>query len=832
MRKLTTGLVVGCVLAAVAGMTEGQSASTASLNKLPLYFVENQGVYPDEVRFYIQGADKTLFFTDHGVTVAFRNEERGWTVKLDFVDANPEARPIGLKRQAAVFSYFKGPQEDWKAGLPSFSSIVYRDLWPGIDLAYNGTVNQLKYEFVVAPGADPSMIRLQYRGATSVSTTDAGALRVETPGGSFEDAPPVAWQEIDGRRAPVAMAYALGEDGAFGFTVGKFDRRHSLILDPAVVIYCGYIGGTGTDWGTSVAVDRNGSLIAAGWTLSPSSSFPVKIGPTTTTSGLADVFVAKVDRTGQSLVYCGFIGGAGEDWGYGVAADAAGNAYVVGGTESNEASFPVVGGPSNTLGGVRDAFVAKIDPTGRNLIYCGYLGGDGWDDAWGVTADAAGNTYVTGRTGSKETTFPVKVGPDLTRNGPQDAFVAKLTPSGQIIYCGYIGGGYLEWGQAIAVDAAGAAYVWGNTSSDETTFPVKVGPDLTFNGSPALDDDAFIAKVNPAGTALEYCGYIGGQWSEAYGERGFGIAVDAAGCAHVTGSTCSSENQGFPVTVGPDLTYNGGAGDAFVAKVSASGQKLLYCGYVGGAQGEEALGIALDRDGRAIVVGRTGSNEQTFPVTGGPSLTYHGSGDGFIAWVDPRGTHLSRCGYFGSSGCEFFRGIALDTAGNAYLIGTTQADEKIFPVKVGPDLTYNGGPPAAVGDTFVAKFAFMDSLTASGIPRPGGTITLDLAAMEARGLPYQLGSSFGAGPTPVDTREIGLLKDDLLFVSVAGLWPTVFQGYTGTLDAAGKARATIVVPMNTALVGTDVHSAAVTFDPSWRSGIRSISVPVSFRILQ
>jgi len=258
MRKLILGLALGCMLAALAGMTETQTVSTASLNRLPLYFVENRGVYPDEVRFYIQGADKTLFFTDQGVTVSFRNKERGWAVKLAFVGADRNARPVGLERQKAIFSYFQGPQEDWKAGLPSFSKIVYRDLWPGVDLVYNGTVNQLKYEFVVAQGADPSRIRLQYRGATSVSTTDAGALRVETPEGSFEDAPPVAWQEIDGRRVSVAMAYALGEDGAFGFTVGKYDRRHALILDPAVVIYCGYIGGAGQDWAKGVAVDGNG----------------------------------------------------------------------------------------------------------------------------------------------------------------------------------------------------------------------------------------------------------------------------------------------------------------------------------------------------------------------------------------------------------------------------------------------------------------------------------------------------------------------------------------------------------------------------------------------
>ncbi len=185
------------------------------------------------------------------------------------------------------------------------------------------------------------------------------------------------------------------------------------------------------------------------------------------------------------------------------------------------------------------------------------------------------------------------------------------------VYAGYIGGSSTDVGNAIAVDGSGNAYVTGYTASTDATFPVTVGPDLTFNGR---DFDAFVAKVNAAGTALDYCGYIGGSTNDF----GNGIAVDSSGNAYVTGWTESSEAT-FPVTVGPDLTYNGatsaGFGDAFVAKVNAAGTALVYCGYIGGSGGDQGNGIAVDTSGNAYVAGWTNSDQTTFPVTVGPYVT-------------------------------------------------------------------------------------------------------------------------------------------------------------------------------------------------------------------
>ncbi len=264
---------------------------------------------------------------------------------------------------------------------------------------------------------------------------------------------------------------------------------------------------------------------------------------------------------------------------------------------------------------------------GTALVYCGYIGGSSDDSSWGIAVDGSGNAYVTGYTGSTEATFPEAAGPDLTYNGNYDAFVAKVNAAGTaIVYCGYIGGSGVESGNGIAVDGSGNAYVSGSTNSTEATFPVTVGPDLTYNGV-SNDLDAFVAEVNASGTALVYCGYIGGSGDD----YGSGIAVDGSGNAYVTGSTTSTEAT-FPVTVGPDLSQND-YDDAFVAKVKAAGTALVYCGYIGGSEVEFGNGIAVDRSGNAFVTGNTASTEATFPASVGPDLTQNAGSDAFVTKI-------------------------------------------------------------------------------------------------------------------------------------------------------------------------------------------------------
>jgi len=328
------------------------------------------------------------------------------------------------------------------------------------------------------------------------------------------------------------------------------------------LVYCGYIGGSDYDESNSIAVDGSGNAYVTGYTDSTQATFSVIGGPDLTYNGGSnDAFVAKVNASGTALVYCGYIGGSSNDFAYGIAVDGSGNAYVTGGTESTEATFPAIGGPDMTYNGVRDAFVAKVNASGTALLYSGYIGGSFEDYGYGIAVDSTGNAYVSGGARSNEATFPVVGGPDMTYNGVRDAFVAKVNASGTVLlYSGYIGGSFEDYGKGIAVDSTGNAYVTGSTSSTEATFPVIGGPDLTNNGG----IDAFVAKVNASGTALVYCGYIGGSDLD----EGYGLAVDGSGNAYVAGFTKSTQTT-FPVIGGPDLTHSGGDYDAFVAKISS-----------------------------------------------------------------------------------------------------------------------------------------------------------------------------------------------------------------------------------------------------------------------
>jgi len=813
-----------------------------------LPFVENRGVYPEAVRFYAMGEDRTVFLTAEGVTFHFRGRSavagqggagHPWTVKLDLVGAREGVEPRGDTPADAVVSYFGGPRDRWRTGLRTFLRVVYPEVWPGIDLVYELRDGRLKYDAIVKPGARVDDVRLRYRGAERIERTPGGGLRVITPAGVIEERPPCVYQDVEGERLEVEATLHVVEGDepdscAVRFLVGAYDPKLPLVVDPPILLYCGYIGPAFFNY-TDLAVDALGNAYVTGSTRADEKTFPVRVGPDLTFNSWdprsTDAFVAKVKSDGSGLEYCGYIGGQGEDIGFGVAVDAAGAAYVVGRTDSLESNFPVIVGPDLTQNGAWDGFIAKVTPDGRQLEYCGYIGGGtpappelATDWAWSVAVDAAGAAYVVGQTQMDERSFPVRLGPRVTKypDLSHDAYIAKVNPRGTALdYCGYIGGLGAEAGLDVAVDASGAAYVLGDTTSSEATFPVRVGPDLTHNAKPPFYADAFVAKVTPDGRSLVYCGYIGGD----RGALSSGIAVDRLGRAYVVGGTHSTEAS-FPVRGGPDLTHNDGGnnGDAFVARVSASGAALEYCGYIGGAGVDGAEGVAVDHVGRAYVSGSTTSPEASFPVKLGPSLRFGGGiGDGFVARLNPSGTALDYCGYVGGAAWDLFRAIGIDDLGNnVFVAGITWSDERSLPVRVGPDLTFNGAT-----DVFVARIV-STQLTSTGAPRAGGTVTFSL--MDDPGLPYQLGSSLGAGPTPIGARAIGLGVDGLLAVSTSGVLPSVFSGYAGLLDASGRAQASVRIPNAPALVGQVVHSAFVTWKPSAPLGVYSISDPVSFRI--
>jgi hypothetical protein len=729
-------LSLGVALYVVATLQPPKKMSTPStplpapdfytnVRQAPISFIPNQGQVDQEVAYYVQGRDTSLYFTSQGVTfvltdtqpeaskptvqsVALRKEpptaRSRYVLKLDFVGANPQVRPRGEETTEAVVSYFTGPQDQWQVGLPTYSKIVYANLWPGIDLVYSGTNSRLKYAFVVQPGADPAQVRLAYRGATGLTLTDAGQLAIGTPVGELRDEKPYSYQEQDGRQQEVRTSYQLHPSASeavqeYGFQVGSYDRSHPLIIDPAVIVYSGFIGGSSHDEGQSIAVDNAGNAYITGYTNS-ATGFPKLVGPDLVENGTNDAFVAKVRANGSGLIYAGYIGGLYEDFGYDIAVDSAGNAYVTGYTFSNQTTFPVKIGPDTTFNvsptGNEDAFVAKVNPAGTALVYCGYIGGPASDRGFGIAIDRLGNAYVTGETTSA-TPLPALIGPDTTANGGPDAFIAKVRADGTgLMYAGYIGGDSSDYGYDVAVDSTGSAYIIGRTFSYENKFPdgdgfgTLPGPDRTY----ASSSDAFVAKVKPDGTGLVYAGYVGGSGVDI----GNGIAVDELGNAYLTGETNSLPGVGgFPVLVGPDLVHNGNT-DAFVVKVKANGSGFDYAGYIGGSLLDQGNSIAVDPVGNAYVTGRTDSNQATFPEVQGPDLTYNLSTDAFVAKVTFDGTRLVYAGYLGGSSDELGFGVAVNSRGDAYFTGRTGSAG--FPARIGPILT----PPMNY-QTFVTKVA-------------------------------------------------------------------------------------------------------------------------------
>ena len=753
--------------------TSGAPVRTFSgFGKLPVQFIPNEGQKDKTIAYYVEGQDRTIYFTPSGLTFVFeKNGDKAnkvgansrWVVKLDFVKAKESVVPIGLEKSGALVSYFRGKPEEWKAGLAPCSNLAYRDLWPGVDLVYSGTADRMKYEFVVRPGADPSRIRLSCRGAERFALTEDGRLTVQTPAGGFEDDAPVAFQEIDGARRDVPVTYDL-DAVTYGFAVGDYDPGRTLVIDPSSFIYCGFVGGAGEEKGQAIAVDGEGCAYIAGYTSMSGSTLPVIVGPDLTSNGDysdTDAFVAKINASGTALVYCGFIGGSMYDFGLGIAVDGWGNAYVTGATRSSESSFPVTVGPDLTLNGDQysdDAFVAKVTASGTALAYCGYIGGSSSDLGYGIAVDLSGSAYVTGRTDSGESTFPVLVGPDLTHNGGSDAFVAKVNPSGaDLAYSGYVGSSGGEGGHGIAVDAAGCAYVAGGTFRREDEhglpvppfFPEIVGPDLSYNGG----SDAFVAKVDSTGSSLVYSGYIGGL----SGESCSAIAVDGAGIAYVTGST-TSDQATFPVKGGPDLTFNGN-NDAFVAKVEASGASLVYCGYVGGSEDDYGYAIAVDGSGSAYLTGETWSDETTFPSVNGPDRNRNGIGpiDAFVTKVESSGAALAYSGFLGGGNSDYGYGIAVDAAGCAYVTGSTGSSD--LAVTVGPDLTFNFNGSS---DAFVIKIPanpviytpVITSLTPPSVEPNHPAFTLVVRGTDfSEGASLDIGDT-GFGTTFVDETEL------------------------------------------------------------------------------
>ena len=628
-----------------------QQAATAYAN-LPVSFVENRGQTDARARYYAQGSGYAFFTTPTSVVLSLSKQQpaaataqtpRQIALALQFVGKNPQSVPQGAERTAGVVNDLRGTDpHQWQTGLAQYRDVVYRDLWPGIDLQLRGQSGALKYEFHVHPGASPSDIRLAYGGADGLSVNDAGQLQIATPLGVLQDSEPVSYQDIDGTRVPVASRYVLGSGanagGRFSFQVGGYRRDRELVIDPGVQ-YSTFLGGSSAETGAGIAVDAAGNVFVAGTTQSP--NFPTTTGAfdrTGAAQNFADVFVSKLNAAGTALIYSTFVGGSNMEFGNRLAVDASGNAYVTGTTKSS--NFPTTSNafdrsqnvPPNCprcASDVTDGFAFKLNAAGSALTYSTYLGGTEYEAPRGIAVDGSGNAYVTGETLSSD--YPTTPGAfSRTRRGEYDVFVTKLNATGSALtYSTFLGGAAVDNGQQVQVDAGGNAYVLGSSSS--TDFPTTPGAyDTTANGA----FDTTLTKLNPAGSALVYSTYIGTGESDGAS----GLVVDGSGSAYLTGGTSSAA---WPVTAGAyDTTFNNG--DGFVTKLDPAGAALVFSTFVGGSAYDSVSDAVLDSAGNVWLTGGTSSAD--FPVTAGaPDTTFNGGGDAHISsWTRPARRCCSR----------------------------------------------------------------------------------------------------------------------------------------------------------------------------------------------
>ncbi|MCH8267392.1 MAG: SBBP repeat-containing protein, partial [Acidobacteria bacterium] len=409
--------------------------------------------------------------------------------------------------------------------------------------------------------------------------------------------------------------------GGGGFPGDVFVTKLNAAGD--AIVYSTYLGGSGLDLGEGIAVDSSGNAYVTGNTFS--TNFPTA-SPTPTgsaNSGGSDAFVTKLNATGDALVYSTYLGGSNDDFGFGIAVDSNGNAYVTGNTNSND-FIPLAifrnDFQTSFAGGASDAFVTKFNPGGSTIDYSTYLGGSGDDAGESIALDASGNAYVTGETSSVD--FPSAGSFQSVLGGLRDVFVTKLNAAGTaLVYSTYLGGDDRDVGFGIAVDSSGNAYVTGDTRS--TNFPTANALQPGLGG----ETDPFVTKFNAAGSALVYSTYLGGSDLDS----GLAIAVDSSGNAYVAGGTNSTD---FP-TANPFLVAKVGSFDAFVAKLNAAGSALRYSTFLGGTGEDIGRGIAVDATGNAYVTGNTLSTN--FPTVG-PFQTncvggVDGCADAFVAKI-------------------------------------------------------------------------------------------------------------------------------------------------------------------------------------------------------
>jgi uncharacterized repeat protein (TIGR01451 family) len=717
-------------------------------------FEPNQGQTDRQVQFLSHGHGYSIFLTAGEAVLeaqhisANRRSQQTSVIRMNLAGSSHFAAVSGEDELPGKSSCLIGNQtRDWRAGISQFSRVRYHEVYPGIDLVYYGKQGTLEYDFEVAPGGDPSRVELSFEGPESLMLDKSGELSLSIGGDTLQMHAPRVYQRVDGRQQEIPARFVTLAANKVGFEVGTYDHSRELVIDP-VLSYSTYLGGSGSETFPTVAVDSSFNIYVAGSTAS--SNFPTTTGVIQSAlGGTANIFVTKFSPSGAApLLFSTYLGGNGTDASVGVAVDKAFNVYVAGTTSSS--NFPVVAATAyqataKTPG--NHVFISKLNSTGTALLYSTYLSGSGTDTATGMAIDlqGIGQVFVTGTTTS--TDFPIStVTPPFqaTSLATSQFFASKVDTTAvgliSLDYSTYFGGGNPSTGTTtgggIAVDSSGNLYITGGTNFLHTgaanDFPILNGYqgclDVSTPIPPPISPppcpttvtalDAFVAKINPTaaqGSQLIYSTYLGGSSDDI----GYGIAVDTAGNAYVTGSTGSADII-LPTTITPfQLAYAGNT-DAFLGKIGAPTTispiyPLNYFSFLGGASGADiGLAVAVDPSQEAHITGSTASTN--FNVMNPVQATLAGGTDAFAAVLSTTtstvvGTQGVYSTYLGGSGTDRGTGIAVDPDGVTYVVGETTSTN--FPVVTPFQAALSG-----TQDAFLSKLTPLSGVAISGTVSP------------------------------------------------------------------------------------------------------------------
>ena len=601
-------------LAAGGGVARPDAAlsqAKAALARLPLRFEANRGQWNPVVRYAARANGYALLLTAGGPVVAFPGSGR---VDIKLLNSNRAARIEPLDRLPAHTDYFIGSREYWHTGIPNYSRVRYRAVYPGVDVVYYGNPSRLEYDFVLQPGADPGAIRLKFRGAGHIRITAEGDVAYESAGRRMVQERPVIYQD-GGRtaaRREIQGRYVLLARDVVGIRLEHYDRTQPLVIDPTLV-YSTFMGGSGADQITAVQLDDFGNLYVAGSTATGDLVATTNTYQSTDAGGI-DCFVAIIDTTpgnGYPILYLSYAGGSGTDIPLAMVLDSSQDIYLTGSTDSTD--FPTTTGAVQTGGagsGFTSAFIFELNPglstSTSTLVYSSYLGGTtGNQSGSGIALDPAGNIYIIGTTG--DTDFPVTASAyQSTLSGLEDAFLCEITTTSTTpAYCTYLGGELESNGQGIAIAPNGLVYFAANTNS--TMFPLA---GASYQSGPIGNYDIIIGVMDMTqnGTpSLVYATYFGGTDNDVVRK----LSLDANGNMLLTGYTLSSD---FPVTKDAIQRAYGGNSDAFVLVVNPTNPAfLLYSSYLGGSDAEVGFDIEADSAGFLYLTGYTVSAD--FPTT-------------------------------------------------------------------------------------------------------------------------------------------------------------------------------------------------------------------------